>query len=66
MDDTEPVELHDDIDVLKADVPLDEVLEVEVVDEVPLLADEPSDDEPADEEEELIAQMMNPYELSDY
>ncbi len=64
-DDEVPEELHDDIDPAKV-LLVDEVLEVEVIDEIPLLADEISDDEPVDEEEELIAQLMDPYEISDY
>ena len=61
---------HSDIDPKK--IIVDEVLPVEDIEEVhtvadpaiPLLADEPPDDEPDDELEEmgLTVEMLNPYE----
>ncbi len=72
MDDDQPIP-EVDVDLTKNDITPeilveDELLEVEVVDVIELLADEPSEDELKDESEEEyeIAQLMDPYGINDY
>jgi hypothetical protein len=65
MDDTD-VELSDEIDLTKVEsIPEEELLEAEVIDPIELLADEVSEDA-ADEEDDEMAILMDPYGINNY